>query len=90
MMFNVYSIRDSLSGFMTPTIEQNDAIAMRNFSMALDKVNSDRSIMAFRPSDFSLCCIATFDSISGIVNSVSPIRLVCNGSSIGGSKDDSV
>lgn len=82
MILNVYSIRDALSGFMTPVLEQNDAIAMRNFRMACSS-RPDPSLMSWRPSDFSLYRIATFDSDKGLFSPVVPPDLVC----IGGSDD---
>lgn len=84
MIFQMYSIRDHLTGFMTPVLEQNDATAVRNFSMACDKVKAANSVMAWRPSDFSLFRIATFDSSTGELIPESPAILVCNGDSIGG------
>ncbi|UPW41055.1 nonstructural protein [Sigmofec virus UA08Rod_5658] len=87
MIFQIYSIRDALSGFMTPVIEQNDAIAMRNFAMACDRMSSSNSLMVFRPRDFSFYRIGTFDSDSGLVVPVTPIELVCDGLSVGGKSD---
>lgn len=81
MIFHMYSIRDRLVGFMTPTIEQSDPVAMRNFQMACDSAKRDRSLMAFRPSDYSLYRIADFDSDSGeLIPSFPPVT-VCSGDS---------
>lgn len=79
MKFNVYCVRDELSGFMTPTLDQSDAIAVRNFSMACDSARRDSSLMAWKPSDYSLYRIAVFDSDSGAIIPVSPIERVCSG-----------
>lgn len=79
MIFSVYSIRDALSGFMTPVLEQNDSVAMRNFRMATDQMARQQSVMTFRPTDFSLYRIAFFDSDSGVMSPIAPIELVCNG-----------
>lgn len=62
MKFNVYSIRDVKTGFLSPTFEINDAVAMRNFEHAIQ--NSD-SILFSHAADFSLFRIGTFDSDSG-------------------------
>ena len=35
MMLNVYAIRDLRSGYLTPTVDQNDYIAARNFANAI-------------------------------------------------------
>lgn len=87
MIYNVYCVRDELSGFMTPTLDQSDASAMRNFSMSCDHQDRFRSLMSWKPSDFSLFRIATFNSESGSINPVIPPVLVCSGSSLRGDKD---
>lgn len=79
MIYRMYSILDNLSGFMTPVLEQNDAIAMRNFQMACESQQA-QSLMSFKPSDFMLYHIADFDTSTGIVKNVSPLELVCSGS----------
>lgn len=84
MIYRVYSIRDRLTGFMSPVLEQSDPVAMRNFSMAIDAQRRDSSVMAFKPSDFSLYHIADFDSESGVMSAVIPPELVCSGDSFGG------
>lgn len=78
MKFNVYSIRDSKTGFLSPTFEVNDAVAMRNFEHAV--VNSD-SVLFSHARDFDLYKIGTFDSDTGKILSLElPINL-CSGSS---------
>ena len=52
MKFGVYAIRDSKSGFMTPTFEPNDAVAMRNFTHAVFN-SSSVLIPMLRTSPFS-------------------------------------
>lgn len=84
MKFFVYAVRDVLTGFMTPTLEQNDAVALRNFAMACDFSKRDVSLMAHKPSDFSLFRIASFDSETGVLSPIVPIELVCSGDSLGG------
>lgn len=83
MILSMYSIRDSLTGFLTPVIESNDAVAMRNFSVAME---SD-STLTHSPKDFDLFKIAVFDTDSGVVSPVSPVQLVCSGSSFRRSSD---
>lgn len=83
MTLSMYSIRDALSGFLTPVLEDNDAIAMRNFAMACD-VSNKQSLMSWRSSDFSLYRIATFDTNSGLITPISPPDLVCSGDSFRG------
>lgn len=62
MKFNVYSIRDIKTGFLSPTFEINDAVAVRNFSHA---VQQSGSVLFTHASDFQLFHIGTFDSDSG-------------------------
>lgn len=81
MIYRVYSIRDRFSDFMPPVLEQSDPIAMRNFEMAVSAQKRDTSIMAFRPSDFSLYHIADFDSDSGVLSAVVPPEIICSGDS---------
>lgn len=91
MIFGVYSVRDHLTGFMTPVLEQNEAVAVRNFSMACDRMKAESSVMAWKPSDFALYQIGSFDSESGLIAPVQPPVLVCHGDSVsGGSKDGKV
>lgn len=81
MILTFYAIRDQLSGFMTPTLESNDAVAMRNFFMALDAPEF-QSVIAYRPENFSLYKVAEFDTFSGIVTGFSEPELVVAGSSV--------
>ena len=37
MKFNVYAMRDLKSGFLTPTVDQNDAMASRNFASSIQR-----------------------------------------------------
>lgn len=80
MIFHVYSVHDRLTGFLTPTVDQSDPIAMRNFEMAVS-VSKDSSLMSFRPSDYSLFRIADFDTESGKLIPVFPPEYICSGDS---------
>lgn len=64
MIYSVYAIRDVKTGFMTPTFDQNDQTAIRNFSHAV--VNSDTILSSFC-KDFSLYRLGSFDSDSGLL-----------------------
>lgn len=81
MIYHMYCVRDCLTGFMSPTLEQSDPVAMRNFEMAVDSIKRDRSLMAFRPSDYSLYRIADFDSDTGEIVPTFPPVTVCTGDS---------
>lgn len=84
MIMPMYSVRDSLTGFMTPVLEQNDVCAMRNFRMACE--TSD-SLMRYSSSDFALYHIANFDTVSGVISPVTPVELVCSGNSFVGDNE---
>ncbi len=63
MEYPVYSIRDSRTGFMAPTLDQNDDAAARNFLFA---VKNSRDVMGAFPDEFSLYRLGTFDTESGV------------------------
>lgn len=74
MVKNMYSILDVNVGYGMPLMQDNDAVAMRNFENAC----SDKSsVFATHSSDFSLWCIGTFDSDTGVLESCLP-RKICN------------
>lgn len=62
MMLNIYAVRDVKTGFMTPTFDQSDATAIRNFSHAV--VNSD-TILSSYCKDFALYRLGTYDNDTG-------------------------
>lgn len=65
MKLPIYSIRDVHTGFMTPTVDQNDASAMRNFGHA---VMQSQSLMNSHPKDYSLYKVGEFDSDTGEIS----------------------
>lgn len=77
MVYNVYSMRDALTGFMTPTIAQSDAVAVRFFTHAV--VNS-QDILSSHVQHFSLYRIGSFDTDKGTLNHIEP-ELVIDGPS---------
>lgn len=82
MKFNVYSIRDSKTGFLSPTFEINDVVAMRNFEHAV--VNSD-SVLFTHARDFDLFKIGTFDSDTGRLMPLElPVNLISGSSCLKG------
>lgn len=62
MKLGVYAIRDNLTGFLSPTVEQNDASAIRNFEHAMANFNS---LMYSHPKDYDLYRIGSFDTETG-------------------------
>lgn len=79
MKFNIYSIRDSYTGFMTPVIEINDQAAKRNFDHA---VHQDGSLMNSHPQDYDLYRIGEFDADSGVIVPEIPPVVICAASSL--------
>lgn len=78
MTLNIYAIRDAKSGYMSPTFELNDAVAMRNFEHAC--LNSD-SLLFSHFEDFDLYRIGTYDTDSGCISDVVPQQFICSGAS---------
>lgn len=69
MKYPMYSIRDAKVGFMTPTIDQNDSAAARNFEHA---VLNAASLMNSHPGDYALYRIGEFDTESGAITGYMP------------------
>ena len=78
MKFGLYCIKDAKTGFMTPVVEQNDASALRNFSHAVNQLDS---IMHDSPNDFSLFKVSDFDTDVGILSIPNP-TLVADASEV--------
>lgn len=76
MILNVYAIRDTKSGYMNPTFELNDAVAMRNFAFACQQTDS---LLFAACSDFELYQIGRFDTETGIIEDDLPNRFICSG-----------
>lgn len=79
MKFGVYSIRDSKTGFMAPTVEVNDQVALRNFSHA---IMQSESILFTHAGDFELFKVGEFDSDTGYVDAIVPIVHIAAGGAI--------
>lgn len=78
MILGVYCIRDIKVGWLTPTVDQNDASACRNFVHAMKNQNS---ILYTHSKDFDLYKIGEFDSDSGRLNGFDSCELVFEGAS---------
>ena len=77
MVYPIYSINDALVGFQTPTIQNNDAVAMRNFKEAFSDVGT--------PADFSLFKIGAFDTDTGEIIPEVP-QVICRATDFIGEK----
>lgn len=70
MIYGVYAIYDSAAHvFTAPTIDISDASAVRSFQQAI--ANSG-SVMNFKPDDFSLYQVGTFDVETGELEPFTP------------------
>lgn len=78
MIFNVYSMRDELTGFIQPTFELSDNVAIRNFSFAINKKDT---LLYANPKHFDLYCIGEFDTETGILKKKDP-ELIVTGLSV--------
>lgn len=73
MITHVYCMHDAAIGFLHPVVDQNDAMAMRHFQAACQ----DSPEMKIKPEDFTLYCIGSFDSETGVITG-SPAELICS------------
>lgn len=72
MIRGIYTVRDEASTlYMSLMVNDTDAVAVRGFDYAL----SSNDLMKFRPQDYSLWRIGSFDDVSGIIDSESPVCL---------------
>lgn len=78
MIYNVYCMRDQMTGFMQPTFEINDNVAQRNFSYA---INRKDSILYANPKHFDLYKLGTFDTETGELSKCEP-EIICTGLSV--------
>lgn len=82
----VYAVRDNKVGFLTPTVEDADAIAIRAFAFS---VNNSGGIVGFAPSDFDLYRIGCYDTETSVISPEVPPVLICSGGSVFGVKEAS-
>lgn len=73
MILGVYAIQDRLSGYLQPTFEINDAVALRNFEHA---VLEGGSLLDSHASDYQLCRIGSYDDQTGVLTPADPIQQV--------------
>lgn len=75
MLRNIYCIKDNKSGFLTPTPDENDATAMRNFEHAL----MQNTVLGTHGTDFDLYKVAVFDTESGRIEPLSQPEFIMAG-----------
>lgn len=78
MIYGMYSVYDKAANlFLSPSIDINDDVAMRGFEQMLTVRNS---MMEFRPDDYELYQIGTFDPETGYVSAMVPPSRLYRGS----------
>lgn len=81
MTLGVYGVRDKLSGFLTPTFDVNDAVALRNFEAAVLDMRAG-NLFHSNPADYDLFRLAHFDSDSGSFSPCDPPEMIISGQAI--------
>lgn len=71
MIYGVYAVRDFKTGFMAPTVDVNDASAIRNFEHAV--CGAEQSLFFSHPEDYALFKIGDYDADSGLLVPCSPV-----------------
>lgn len=71
MKVGVYCVKDAKQGFLSPTFESYDSIAIRGFAYAI-KTNG---LMNFATEDYDLYRIGDFDTETGLT-ALDPVLLV--------------
>lgn len=79
MIYGVYAIRDSLTGFLTPTVDVNDPAAVRNFTSA---VLTPGALFDTAAKDYDFFRIGDFDSDTGQLIPLFPPQHLANGLSV--------
>lgn len=75
MIYGVYCVKDRLVGWLPPQLDQDDNTAVRNFAMAV-KTADPKSLIGFKPKDFDLYKMGTFDSEKGVFDCGIPEFLI--------------
>ena len=63
MKYGVYAIKDVKTGFLQPTVEMNDKVAIRNFAFAVHRTKD--SLFYTFPEDYSLFRIGYYETDTG-------------------------
>lgn len=65
MILGMYSIYDKKVGYMIPSFQQNDKLAIRNFE--IDITSPEAKAINIHPEDFNLQKIGEYDTDTGVV-----------------------
>ena len=79
MEMNVYAIQDVKTSFLTPTIDQTDAAASRNFANA---IMQGQGVLFTHAEDFRLFRIGTYNMANGCIVPLAVPELVIDGSQV--------
>lgn len=71
MIKGLYTVRDYKVGFTGIITDDNDAVALRCFKMAL----TPDSLMYNNPKDFALFKVGTFDTETGNIDPCEPVLI---------------
>lgn len=71
MFKGLYCVRDYKVGYTAVITDENDAVALRGFKMAL----SPDTIMYNNPKDFALFKVGTFDTETGKIEPCEPVLI---------------
>ena len=83
MIRTVYAVKDKKGEFWNPSVDQNDASAIRNFAQM---VNTEGTLFAFAPGDFELYQIGLFDTETGKIEPLPFVVCLASGDSLVGAK----
>lgn len=79
-MVKIYAVRDQYTGYGQPFSCQSDAVAIRDFRIAVS--GSKDSLMHASPKDFDLMRLGEYDPESGIIIPENVPVLVVSGISV--------
>lgn len=84
MIYGVYAIRDHLTGFLQPVVEQSDPVALRNFANTINRYPKEqgKTLMSWRPGDFDFFRIGHFNTDTGELLPEQPPQLIASGLSV--------
>lgn len=85
-MVKIFAVRDQYTGYGQPFSCQSDAVAMRDFRIAVNA--SKDSLMHSSPGDFDLFRLGEFDPETGIIIPENAPVLVVSGFSVAREDDN--
>ncbi len=77
-MVKIYCVRDQYTGYGQLFTSSNDAVAIRDFRLAISRKDS---LMFASAKDFDLMCLGMFDPELGVISSEAPV-IVASGASV--------